>query len=168
MVSHLCLERTLSAKRPARTWVQQSALHLVLSFNELSPSTSGSRWLPPQSLAVVLPSNQSLSWVAPRPGGKPHVEHRDTVELLCAFRDGIKAHKSLYQQGRILHRDASLKNILITEPEEDRDPRGILIDLDVAIDLHKGPRHASDIFGTKLFIGIGNVLGEVHKYRHDL
>ncbi|KAI3329910.1 hypothetical protein F4824DRAFT_480598 [Ustulina deusta] len=94
------------------------------------------------------------------------MSNTETLSNCC--RHSIKVHKSLYQQGRIVHRDISLKNILITEPEEDRDPRDILIDLNVAIDLHEGPRHASDIFGTKLFIGIGNVLGEVHKYRHDL
>ncbi|KAI0531540.1 hypothetical protein GGR58DRAFT_508381 [Xylaria digitata] len=90
--------------------------------------------------------NRTLSWVVLHPVGKPLVEYRDTLKLLYAFRDGIRAHKSLYQQGRILHRDVSLGNILITEPENDGDPRGILIDLDVAMDCQRHNGHQA-IYG---------------------
>ncbi|KAI1168764.1 hypothetical protein F5B18DRAFT_596526 [Nemania serpens] len=116
----------------------------------------------------VLYVNPTLRWLALGPVGKPLVEYRDTTELLYAFRDAIVAHKSLYQQGRILHRDITHEHILITTPEKDGDPRGILIDLDNAIDLDNSPGSASDRVGTKLFMGIGRMMGGIHRYRHDL
>lgn len=112
--------------------------------------------------------NRILSWIAVTPIGTPLEDWADTVELLYAFRDAIKAHKSLYLQGRILHRDISPGNILIAHPERPGEPRGILIDLEEARDLEHGPGRPGEIVGTRLFMGIGMLLGSIQRYRHDL
>ncbi|KAI1200564.1 hypothetical protein F5X97DRAFT_340346 [Nemania serpens] len=116
----------------------------------------------------VLGVNPTLCWLALHPVGKPLAEYRDTIELLHALRDAIIAHRSLYQQGRILHRDITHEHILITTPEKEGDPRGILISLNCAIDLDKGPGRAGDGVGTEIFAGIGKMIGQIHTYRHDL
>jgi len=57
----------------------------------------------------------------------------DSIEkLLTALRDAIKAHKSLYIQRGILHRDISENNIIITYPKKADGSTGMLIDLDLA------------------------------------
>lgn len=59
-------------------------------------------------------------------------------ELLTTLRDAIKAHRSLYLKGNILHRDVSENNIIITNPDETGGFAGMLIDLDLAKVLGSG------------------------------
>ena len=65
----------------------------------------------------------------------------------------------------ILHRDISIRNIMLTETEDD----GFLIDLDLAIKIedHK-PFGPPSRFGTKVFMAIGAFLGDQHNFMHDL
>ena len=49
-----------------------------------------------------------------------------------ALRDATKAHRSLYLDGNIPHRDISENNIIITDPENADGNSGMLIDLDLA------------------------------------
>jgi hypothetical protein len=85
-----------------------------------------------------------------------------------AFRDAVQAHKSPYQDGKILHQDVSPENIIITETDNDQDPNGTLIDLDVAIEMDIGPRVKGELIGTRPFIAIGVLRRELHTYRHNL
>lgn len=63
----------------------------------------------------------------------PLTKYSSLCQLLEVFRDSIKAHRSLYQEGGILHRDISTDNIVIPPPSSfPGSPRGMLIDLDVA------------------------------------
>ena len=48
------------------------------------------------------------------------------------LRDAIKAHRSLYLEGSILHRDISENNIIITNPKQANGFTGMLIDADLA------------------------------------
>ena len=66
------------------------------------------------------------------PAGRGLHEFSSIKELLTALRDVIKAHKSLYIQGDILHRDISENNIIITDPEKADGFTGMLIDLELA------------------------------------
>jgi Fungal protein kinase len=58
------------------------------------------------------------------PAGWPLHAYRSIRELLEAFRDAIKGHKSLLEDGKILHRDVSENNIIIVECPAEGDPKG--------------------------------------------
>lgn len=88
-------------------------------------------------------------------------------ELLQALRDAIKGHRSLLQNARILHRDISEDNIIIADGTSENSPKGILIDLDSALDLEAGPNRRQ-ITGTRAFMSIGILRERSHTYRHDL
>ncbi|KAL2057847.1 hypothetical protein ABVK25_001464 [Lepraria finkii] len=51
------------------------------------------------------------------PAGRATRNFRSITELLEALRDAIKAHRSLYTAEKILHRDGSENNIIITDPK---------------------------------------------------
>ncbi|KAI9858847.1 MAG: hypothetical protein M1824_004012 [Vezdaea acicularis] len=102
------------------------------------------------------------------PPGRAIRKFRSLKELLEAFRDAIKAHKSLYDEGNILHRDISENNIIITDSRDKTGYKGMLIDLDLAKELdseRSGARHRT---GTMEFIAIEVLEGMPHTYRHDL
>jgi serine/threonine protein kinase len=86
---------------------------------------------------------------------------------LTALRDAIKARRSLLSKAKILHRDISENNIIITDPETADGFTGMLIDLDLAIvgDERTGGRHMT---GTMEFMAIDVLRGVEHTYRHDL
>lgn len=89
-------------------------------------------------------------------------------QLLESMRDAIKAHRSLYITGDILHRDISPNNIIMTDPKSADGFKGNLIDLDMAKVRGDGPSGARQITGTVQFMAI-EVLRQVdHTYRHDL
>ncbi len=65
-----------------------------------------------------------------------------------ALRDAIRGHRSLLEDGKILYRDVSKNNIIITElPAEDA-PKGRLIDLDLAKELDGMPSRVRYRTGT--------------------
>ena len=88
--------------------------------------------------------------------------------MFVAIRDAVKAHKSLLQQSGLLHQDISPFNIITVSALGPDEPHGMLIDLDVAMDVAVGPRHEGEIYGTKPFMAIGVLQRKVHTYRHDL
>jgi len=47
--------------------------------------------------------------------GRPLHEYQSVRELLEALRDTIRGHRLLFEDGKILHRDISENNIIITE-----------------------------------------------------
>ncbi|TVY14769.1 hypothetical protein LARI1_G008252 [Lachnellula arida] len=70
--------------------------------------------------------------------------------------------------GKILHRDISENNIIITEAATKGDPKGMLIDLDLAKEVDSLPSGASHRTGTMQFMAIEVLQGKGHTYRHDL
>jgi len=72
------------------------------------------------------------------PVGRAMRDFRSIPELLKALRDAIKAHRSLYTDGKILHRDVSENNIIITDPKEADGFTGMLIDEDLAKEIGSG------------------------------
>ncbi|CAM6004313.1 unnamed protein product [Sphagnum balticum] len=102
------------------------------------------------------------------PAGRPLSSYRSVRELLEALRDAIKGHRSLLEDGKILHRDISENNIIITEVTVKGDPTGLLIDLDLAKELNSVPSGASHRTGTMQFMAIEVLQGKGHTYRHDL
>ncbi|EDN02619.1 predicted protein [Histoplasma mississippiense (nom. inval.)] len=125
-----------------------------------------------QGASLVAPSNgpydnRILRCLVIYPAGRPIHKYRSSLELLQALRDAVKAHKSLYFKGNVLHRDISENNIIITNTEE-TGFAGMLIDMDLAKELGTGRSGARCRTGTMEFMAIDVLLGADHTYRHDL
>nr|KMM68200.1 hypothetical protein CPAG_04531 [Coccidioides posadasii RMSCC 3488] len=101
------------------------------------------------------------------PAGRPIHNYKSPLELLEALRDAVKAHRSLYSKGNILHRDISENNIIITDSKK-TGFAGMLIDMDLAKELGTGRSGARYRTGTMEFMAIEVLLNIDHTYRHDL
>jgi serine/threonine protein kinase len=62
----------------------------------------------------------------------------------------------------------SENNVIITDAENEGEPKGMLIDLDLAKELDSGPSGARHRTGTMEFMAIEVLKGKAHTYRHDL
>ncbi|KAF8502737.1 hypothetical protein F5888DRAFT_1115378 [Russula emetica] len=119
-------------------------------------------------LAVQRTKTQDYEWCTGRPCVEPYVHYRLVLETLgqplntfkstrqlCeAIRDAIVAHTAAYGRARILHRDISAANILITDRGS-----GMLIDWDLSREIKEGsvkPRQHSRT-GTWQFISISRL-----------
>ena len=116
---------------------------------------------------AIAPAGRALSEFTQRPESTKSVLSA-IRELLTTLRDAIKAHRSLYLEGHILHRDISENNIIVTNPDETGGFAGMLIDLDLAKVLGSGRSGARHQTGTMEFMAIEVLLGIDHTYRHDL
>lgn len=58
--------------------------------------------------------------------------------------------------------------MVILDHQDEGQPKGILIDLDSAIELAEGSETEFGITGTRPFMAIGVLKSECHAYRHDL
>lgn len=112
--------------------------------------------------------NRILRVLAISPAGRCINQFKSVPELLEGISDAIKVHRSLYLDGKILHRDISENNIIITNPRTADGFKGMLIDLDLAKEEGKGPSGARHRTGTMEFMAIEVLLGISHTYRHDL
>ena len=101
------------------------------------------------------------------PAGRPIYDFESLKELLTALRDAIRAHKSLWKEGKILHRDISDNNIVIAK-NESGESIGVLIDLDLAKEEGSSLSGARHRTGTMQFMAIEVLAGISHTYRHDL
>jgi serine/threonine protein kinase len=102
------------------------------------------------------------------PAGRPLHEYYSVRELLEVLSEAIRGHRSLLEDGRILHRDISENNIIITELPAEEASKGRLIDLDSAKDLDGMPREASHRTGTMQFMAIEVLEAKGRTYRYDL
>ena len=112
--------------------------------------------------------NRMYSCLVVSPAGRVISDFRTVNELLESMRDAIKAHRSLYKTGNILHRDISSNNIIITDPEAADGLKGMLIDLDLAKERDSGPSGARHQTGTMQFMAVEVLRKADHTYRHDL
>ena len=102
------------------------------------------------------------------PAGRALIEFESILELLTVLRDAIKAHRSLYCDAGILHRDISESNIIIADPKQADGFVGMLIDLDLAKVLNSERSGARYQTGTMEFMAIQVLQRAAHTYRHDL
>ena len=116
---------------------------------------------------AIAPAGRALGEFTQRPQSTETLPS-SIRELLTTLRDAIKAHRSLYLKGNILHRDISENNIIITNRDETGGFTGMLIDLDLAKVLGSGRSGARHQTGTMEFMAIEVLLGIDHTYRHDL
>lgn len=113
-------------------------------------------------------SNRTLSCVATAPLGRPLQQFASVPELLEALRDHVLALRSLYLDGRMLHRDICIRNLIIPLSHEADGPRGIVIDFDQGLDIDKNAGWREPLIGSDGFMAIGILSGQQHTYRHDL
>jgi hypothetical protein len=114
-------------------------------FGPLDLVTSNSRTAIPNRVhtRVVLERGLSIrKWRTRQPS--------PTLSLLRCMRDAIRGHYSLLTRGKILHRDISINNIMMTnyfttagKSRRDDGFEGFLIDLDLALELGPGSVAAS-------------------------
>ncbi|KUI69342.1 hypothetical protein VM1G_05061 [Cytospora mali] len=116
---------------------------------------------------------------ATQPAGRPLADHISLMEFLQALRDAIKVHRSLFFTGRMLHRDISESNVVITNPDKNDGFFGMLIDLELATTIEHGrnARTGSQrMTGTLKYMAIEvlemafceNRRDLQHTYRYDL
>ncbi|KAK5093393.1 hypothetical protein LTS08_008924 [Lithohypha guttulata] len=77
--------------------------------------------------------NRILTCLAISPAGRPLQDFANVCEVLEAFRDAIRAHWNLFNHRKILHRDVSHGNIILTSPDQNGGCSGMLIDYDLAV-----------------------------------
>ena len=112
--------------------------------------------------------NRIFSCLVISPPGRPIDQFKSIKEFLEACRDVVKALRSLYQDGGIIHRDVSVNNIIITDAESEGEPKVMLIDLDLAKERDTPPSGARYRTGTMKFMAIEVLKNTAHTYRHDL
>ncbi|KAG5952673.1 hypothetical protein E4U57_005902, partial [Claviceps arundinis] len=112
--------------------------------------------------------NKIFSCLVISPAGREISDFRSIKELLECERDAIRAHRSLYLKGKILHRDISPHNIIITRPATADDFKGMLIDLDMACTRGSDQDGASQAVGTLPFMAVEVLFKINHTYRHDV
>ncbi|KAF5018010.1 hypothetical protein F66182_10036 [Fusarium sp. NRRL 66182] len=154
---------TSSTKR-RRSNSQKSKMATALNDQLSNPTTKPSLYTAGEDLW----ENRIYSCLVVAPAGRVISEFRTTKELLESMRDAIKAHRSLYVKGKILHRDISSNNIIITDPETAHGFKGMLIDLDLAKVRDSGPSGARHQTGTMQFMAVEVLRRTDHTYRHDL
>lgn len=76
--------------------------------------------------------------------------------------------KSLLKDGKMLHRDISENNIIITKSVAGKELKKCLIDMDLKKELNSVPSGASHRIGTIQFMSIEVLQSKGHTYRHDL
>ncbi|KAG6084752.1 hypothetical protein E4U16_001117 [Claviceps sp. LM84 group G4] len=153
-----------SASKRRRSTGQKSKLATVLNDQLPIGNTKPSLYTPGEDLW----ENRIYSCLVVSPAGRVISEFRSLKELLESERDAIKAHQSLYVKGKILHRDISSNNIIITNPETADGFKGMLIDLDLAKVRDSGPSGARHQTGTMQFMAVEVLRKTDHTYRHDL
>lgn len=102
--------------------------------------------------------------------GIPITDWDKPLDLLRSMRDAIRGHRSLLTLAKILHRDISTNNIMMTHPLHPRKDgfHGFLIDLDLAIPHERaGPCGAPERTGTYEFLSIEALKGGKGHYFHD-
>ncbi|KAG6287792.1 hypothetical protein E4U45_007975 [Claviceps purpurea] len=112
--------------------------------------------------------NKIFSCLVISPAGREISDFRSIKQLLECERDAIRAHRSLYVEGKILHRDISPHNIIITRPATANGFKGMLIDLDMACIRGSDQDGALHAVGTLPFMATEVLLKIDHTYRHDV
>ncbi|KAK1948825.1 FunK1 protein kinase [Colletotrichum sublineola] len=155
--THRKFATTHSHERHAR--VDEQRQHAACSVNGLIDYTEETG---------NLFQNRILSCSVTSPLGRSLRTFHSHTELLQVFRDAIKCHRSLFYDAKILHQDVSPGNMIILDNQDEGKPKGILIDLDSAIELAEDLEEEPGITGTRPFMAIGVLKGQYHTYRHDL
>ncbi|KAF3763512.1 hypothetical protein M406DRAFT_341037 [Cryphonectria parasitica EP155] len=85
-----------------------------------------------------------------------------------AGQDVIRAHRSLYLTSKILYKDISKNNIIITDPRYANEFTGMLINLNLAKQISSGRSGACYQTGTMEFMAIEVLRNAEYTFRHNL
>ncbi|KAJ2913150.1 hypothetical protein MD484_g7248, partial [Candolleomyces efflorescens] len=99
--------------------------------------------------------------------GRSIKNFKSVMELLCALRDAIAAHKELYMK-KTLHRDITLDNILLGKPGAVKGERGMLMGLDLAIFLKRNVLEACKDWKTTTGIYQSAIVLENGRLRYPI
>ncbi|KAL2886035.1 Protein kinase domain protein [Ceratocystis lukuohia] len=155
---------TMSMPTKRKSSADHTSSNASGSKRRRSSNTKPSLYTPGEDLW----ENRIYSCLVVSPAGRVISDFRSIKELLESERDAIRAHRSLYVTGKILHRDISPNNIIITNPETANGFKGMLIDLDLAKVLDSEPSGARYRTGTIRFMAVEVLRKKDHTYRHDL
>ncbi|CAG7850499.1 SubName: Full=Uncharacterized protein {ECO:0000313/EMBL:CCA76743.1} [Serendipita indica DSM 11827] len=109
-----------------------------------------------------------LDWLLLKEVGTNLSNVRDSKELVQVILDAEDAHESVCDV-HILHRDVSSNSILITLDASKERRRGLLIDWEMAKDMHdEGLMERPSITGTLMFMAIALNNRPLHQPWHDL
>jgi len=101
--------------------------------------------------------------------GKPLYKASSRAAMLAALEGCIKGYESSYMRAGIIQCDVSTGNLMMNEEDDNPSWPAFLIDFDLAIkEQREGPSGARGKTGTRAFMAIGVLLGEIHSFRHDL
>lgn len=161
---------------------QKSNLQQEVRANDFDSKTpvQNFAWEESSSPRNSLYRNRVLNCLAISPAGRPLQKFESVLEVLQAFRDAIRAHRSLFLGRKTLHRDVSLNNIILTDPTQNGGYSGMLIDLDLAVLVDEAGKNETseerNMTGTLEYMAIQILEGAIrketagtdHTYRHDL
>ena len=158
-----------SYAKKSRSNSQASRLGQVYEAKGSVNSLQASQTARPSSEPFI---NRVLSCQVLEPAGRPLDSFASVTELLQALRDAIKAHRSLFLDGKILHRDISPSNIIITDPDKVDGFSGMLIDTDLATSVDVSGKNqrsgAQQMTGTLKYMAIEVIQLAIRDARHDL
>ncbi|UPK92803.1 hypothetical protein LCI18_003738 [Fusarium solani-melongenae] len=112
-------------------------------------------------------TNMTLNCLVVSPLGRPLGRFHSMKEFLRGFRDAIGGYRSLHLDGKVPHRDIPSHNIILAEVKREGEPWGVLIDLDLSMELAVGPARPGEIMGTKAFMAIDVMKRRQHTYRQN-
>ena len=102
------------------------------------------------------------------PADRAFRDFQSKLKLLKTLRNAIKTHRFLYIKEKILHRDISKNNVIITESKKVDDFREMLIDENFVKKIGSGRSDARHQTDTMKFMTIQVLQRVDHTYRHDL
>ncbi|ORX66520.1 hypothetical protein DL89DRAFT_64546 [Linderina pennispora] len=107
----------------------------------------------PDNTAIPFRAHKRL---AMSPIGEPLETVESVHELIVVLGDALRCHSEVLRRCNILHRDISNNNILVVR-EEGKQPRGLLIDFDCAVDVSERQAPNSENVGTFPYRSISNI-----------
>ncbi|CAG7850396.1 SubName: Full=Uncharacterized protein {ECO:0000313/EMBL:CCA75973.1} [Serendipita indica DSM 11827] len=114
------------------------------------------------------PETRRLDWLLLKEVAKDLSSASDSYEFATAMCDAVEVHRSLYEIGRIIHRDISAGNIMIALSTSEK-PRGLLIDWEMAKDTTDDQSEIHGIItGTMKYMSLALEHAPLHQAWHDL
>ncbi|KAG6166007.1 hypothetical protein E4U51_003976 [Claviceps purpurea] len=159
-----------SASKPSQSVKSGLGIEYLAISSTKNDASSAVPGPDPDSPGKELWEERKFSCHLISPVGQVIKDFKNVKQLLESLRDAIRAHRSLYVKGNIMHRDISAHNIIITDHTEPDTGgfKGMLIDLDLACTVGSAASGARYLTGTVQFMAVEVLLKIDHTYRHDV
>ncbi|PLB49113.1 hypothetical protein P170DRAFT_455861 [Aspergillus steynii IBT 23096] len=101
--------------------------------------------------------------------GKPIYKASSHTTMLAALEGCVDGYQSLHMMAGLFQGDISTGNLMMNEEDGNPSWLAFLIDLDLAIKEDRtAPSGAQGKTGTRAFMAIGVLLGDIHSFMHDM